>query len=173
MNLIITCSRHFEEQATNEISSILKDLGDINPRVNTSSLSGIVTVTTSLDPFFIVKKIQEKILDEPWSIRYCLRIIPIQETTITDVTNIVNLASNLIKIIKPKDTYRITIEKRHSTISTKEIIETIANKIPNKVSLENFDWMILIEILGRDTGVSILKEMDIIRTQKLKRSLSE
>ncbi len=72
-----------------------------------------------------------------------------------------------------EDTYRITVEKRHSVISTREIIDEIANKITNKVSLEKFDWMILIEILGNKTGISILKENDILSTQKLKRSLSE
>ena len=72
-----------------------------------------------------------------------------------------------------QETYRITVEKRHSEIPTSEIISEIADKIQNKVSLEKFDWMILIEILGKITGIAILKENDILSTQKVKRSLSE
>jgi len=72
-----------------------------------------------------------------------------------------------------QDTYRITVEKRHSEIPTNEIIGEIAEKIQNKVSLEKFDWIILIEILGKITGIAILKEDDILSTQKVKRSLSE
>ena len=75
--------------------------------------------------------------------------------------------------MRVEDTYRITVEKRHSVISTKEIIDAIADKIDNKVSLEKFDWIILIEIIGNKTGISILKENDVLSTQKLKRSLSE
>ena len=173
MNLIVTSSRHLEDDAAQEITKILEDLGDNNSTTNITNLSGVVTCNTTLEPFSVVKKIQEKILDEPWSMRYCHRIIPIQETVFTEKQNIVNSVLGLSKIIKNEDTYRITVEKRHSGISTKEIIDAIADKIDNKVSLEKFDWIILIEILGSKTGISILKENDILSTQKLKRSLSE
>ena len=173
MNLIVTSSRHLEDEAAQEITTILANLGDNNSTTNITNLSGIVTCTTTLEPFSVIKKIQEKILEEPWSIRYCHRIIPIQETVATEKQNIVDSVLNFAKIMKDKDTYRITIEKRHSGISTREIIDGIADKIDNKVSLEKFDWIILVEILGSKTGISILKENDILSTQKLKRSLSE
>ena len=173
MNLIITSSRHLEPEAADEIREILTDLGDNEPKVEISDLSGIIIVTTSLDPFTVVRKIREKILDEPWSIRYCLRIIPIQETVNTEKENIVSALLNHVNLIGPQDTYRITVEKRNFTISTDEIISEIADNIQNKVSLEKFDWLVLVEILGNKTGISVLKEDDVISAQKLKRSLSE
>jgi tRNA acetyltransferase TAN1 len=173
LNLIITCSRHFEDEASQEISMLLENLGDKNSEITLTNFSGIVTGITTLDPFLVVKKIKEKILEEPWSMRYCHRIIPIQETVITEKQNIVNTVLNHSKIMRTEETYRITVEKRHSSISTKEIIDAIADKIHNKVSLEKFDWVILVEILGNKTGISVLKENDILSTQKLKRSLSE
>jgi len=173
LNLIVTSSRHFEEEATQEIIMILESLGDKNSRVNITNLSGIITCITTLDPFSVIKKIEEKILEEPWSIRYCHRIIPIQETVNTEKQNIVDSALSHSKIMKAEEFYRITVEKRHSAISTKEVIDAIADKIDNKVSLEKFDWIILVEILGNTTGISVLKENDILSTQKLKRSLSE
>ena len=173
MNLIVTSSRHLEDEAAQEITTILESLGDDNSTTNITSLSGIVTCNTKLEPFSVIKKIQEKILEEPWSIRYCHRIIPIQETVDTEKQNIVNSVLDHAKIMKNEDTYRITVEKRHSGISTMEIIDAIADKIDNKVSLEKFDWIILVEILGSKTGISVLKENDILSTQKLKRSLSE
>lgn len=173
MNLIITSSRHLESEAADEIYNILVEMGDKNPISEITNLSGIITVTTSLDPFTVTRKIKERTLNEPWSIRYCLRIIPIHETVITAKANIVNAALKHAKVIENQDAYRITVEKRHSTISTNEIIEEIAAKIHSKVSLEKFDWIILVEILGNKSGVSVLKEDDIISIQKLKRSLSE
>ena len=173
MNLIITSSRHLESEAAKEMSEILKDLGDSNAIVEISDLSGILTGTTSLDPFLVVKKIREKILDEPWLIRYCLRVIPLQDTVYTKKGDIVNSVLNHVRVMQLQDTYRITVEKRHSEIPTNEIIGEIADKIQNKVSLEKFDWIILIEILGKITGIAILKEDDILSTQKVKRSLSE
>ena len=173
MNLIITSSRHLEPEAADEIREILIDLGDNEPKVEILDLSGIIIATTSLDPFMAVRKIREKILDEPWSIRYCLRIIPIQEIVNTEKENIVSAVLNHVNLIGPQDTYRITVEKRNFTISTSEIISEIADNIQNKVSLEKFDWLVLVEILGNKTGISVLKEDDVISAQKLKRSLSE
>ena len=152
---------------------ILESFGDKNSKVNITNLSGIVTCITTLDPFSVIKKIEEKILEEPWSIRYCHRIIPIQETVNTEKQNIVDSVLSHSKIMRTEDSYRITVEKRHSGISTKEIIDAIADKIDNKVSLEKFDWIILVEVLGNKTGISVLKEDDILSAQKLKRSLSE
>lgn len=173
MNLIITSSRHFESEAAKEMSEILEDLGDTNATLEISELSGILTATTSLDPFIVVKKIREKILDEPWSIRYCLRVIPLHDTVKTKKEDIVKSVLSHVSGFLQQETYRITVEKRHSEIPTSEIISEIADKIQNKVSLERFDWMILIEILGKITGIAILKENDVLSTQKVKRSLSE
>lgn len=173
MNLIITCSRHLESEAAQEIHDILEEFGDSNAVIDITHMSGIVTAKTLLDPFIVIKKIKEKILDEPWSVRYCLRIIPIQEIVATEKEDIVNAVLKHAVLIESKDTYRITVEKRHSVISTNDVISGIADKIKNKVSLERFDWLILVEILGNKTGISILKEKDILSTQKVKRSLSE
>ena len=173
MNLIITCSRHLEEEASNEISKILRELGDASYTIEISSFSGIITVTTTLNPLLVVNEIRRIILDEPWSVRYCHRFIPIQETTETSTENIVRAVQNLLKMMKPDDTYRITIEKRGSHLSSKEVIDSIAKNIQNKVSLEKFDWNVIIEILGIATGISVLKENGVVSTLKMKRDLVE
>jgi tRNA acetyltransferase TAN1 len=113
------------------------------------------------------------ILDEPWSVRYCSRIIPIQKVIETQIDEIEKCVSEISEQILQDDKYRISIEKRNSDISSKEIITKIANQIKNKVSLEYPDKVILIEILGNKTGVSILKNSDVLSIEKTKRSISE
>ena len=173
MNLIITCARHLEEETGNEITDILDELGDSNVKISISNMSGILTAETILDPIEVVRKMKEILLDEPWSIRYCLRVIPIQKFIETNVEEIEKAISSMLNQIQDTDTYRISIEKRNSNISSKEIITKIANKIKNKVSLDFPDKIILIEILGIVTGVSILEKSDILSLEKTKRSMSE
>ena len=173
MNLIITCARHLEPETQEEINKILGLFGDPEPLITITNMSGILTVKTKLDPIFVVKKTQELILDEPWSIRYCLRIIPIQKVSETKIEEIEESISDLIELIPKGDSYRISIEKRNSDISSKELITKIANKIKNKVSLENPDKILQIEILGAKTGISILEKYDILSVEKTKRSLSD
>ena len=173
MNLIITCARHLEEDTEDELRDILDELGDSEIEVSISDMSGILTVQTKLDPIEVVKKMKEMLLDQPWSIRYCLRIIPIQKVIETKIEVIEMAISNISNQILDGETYRILIEKRNSDISSKEIITKIAHEIKNKVSLDFPDKIILIEILGGMTGISILKEVDILSIEKTKRSMSE
>ena len=173
MNLIITCARHLEEETEEELRDILDELGDPEIEVSISDMSGILTAQTKLDPIEVVKKMKEILLDQPWSIRYCLRIIPIQKIIETKIESIEMTISSISNQILDGETYRILIEKRNSEISSKEIITKIAHEIKNKVSLDFPDKIILIEILGGITGISILKEADILSIEKTKRSMSE
>jgi tRNA acetyltransferase TAN1 len=97
-------------------------------------------------------------------------VIPIERALYTDLKNIEREVENLtMKKIEVNDSFRISVEKRHTSTRSKEIISSIANKLQNKVSLENPDWIILIEIIGNKTGISILKERDIFNSIMEKR----
>jgi len=173
MNLIVTCPRHLEPETEEELIDILEEFGDSDVKVSITNMSGILTLDTNLNPIEVVKKIKERLLDEPWSVRYCKRIIPIQKVVESKIEEIEKSVSELSNQIFDEETYRISIEKRNSDLSSKEIITKIADKIKNKVSLEFADKIILIEILGNKTGISILRKTDILSTEKMKRSISE
>ena len=173
MNLIVTCARNLEGETEEEILDILDELGDPDVKISVSNMSGIITIETKLDPIEVVRKMKEILLDEPWSIRYCLRVIPIQKTVETNLEKIQECVSSISNNIEENESYRILIEKRNSDISSKEIITNIANQIKNKVSLDFPDKIILIEILGIVTGISLIKNSDILSLEKTKRSMSE
>lgn len=173
MNLIITCARHLEPETREELGTILEEFGDPDAEITITKMSGILTAKTNLEPTEVTNKIREMILDEPWSIRYCLRIIPIQKTLETKMDVIEKTIDEMSGQIKEGETYKISIEKRNSEISSKELITKIADKIKNKVSLDYPDKVVLIEILENITGVSILKKSDILSIEKTKRSISE
>lgn len=173
MNLIITCARHLEPETEDELRDILEKFGDSDAKVSITEMSGILTAETKLEPIKVVREIKEMLLDEPWSIRYCLRIIPIQKVIETKIDEIEKIVADMSEQISDGETYRISIEKRNSDLSSQEIISKIANKIKNKVSLEFPDKVILIEILGNKTGISILKKVDVLSVEKTKRSISE
>ena len=96
-------------------------------------------------------------------------MIPIQTITETEMDKITESVIKLKDVIKQDDSYRITIEKRNTDVSSTEIITDIAKIFPNKVSLNQPDWIVLIEILGDKTGISILKDSEIFSLDKTKR----
>ena len=173
MNLIITCPRHFEEETSQEIEKILIEFGDDEPKITITKMPGILTIQTNLEPIDTIQKLRDKIIDEPWSIRYCLRIIPIQGNCQTDINEITDEILKNAGKIKTGESYRITIEKRNSNISSEQLISNIAKNIPNKVSLNNPDWIFLVEIIGDKAGVSVIPNNSILSVEKVKRSLSD
>jgi len=169
LNLIITCARSVESETKNEISKILDELGDQEPEILNVGMRGILMVNTVIEPSKIIDYVKNKVIEEPWLIRYCLRIIPIQMITETEIDKIKQNVIKLKNTIQKNDSYRITIEKRNTDISSTEIITEIANIFPNKVSLNQPDWIVLIEILGNDAGISILKDDELFSLDKAKR----
>ena len=171
MNLIVTCPRNLELEAESEIKKILNELDDQEPEISQTDMRGILMVNTILEPLKIIDWVKNKINDEPWFFRYCLRIIPVQKTTDTDIDKIKQNVMNLKSIIQENDSYRITVEKRNSNVPSSQIINEIAKIIPNKVSLDEPDWVILVEIFGEKTCISILKNDSIFSLEKSKRNL--
>jgi len=169
LNLIITCARNLESEAKNEIRKILDELGDQEPEILNVGMRGILMVNTIIEPLKIIDCVKNKIIEEPWLIRYCLRIIPIQRMTDTEIDKIKQTVIELKDTIQKNDSYRITIEKRNTSISSSEIITEVAEIFPNKVSLNQPDWIVLIEILGNETGISILKDDELFSLDKSKR----
>jgi len=169
LNLIITCARNLESETKNEIRKILDELGDQEPEILNVGMRGILMVNTIIKPSKIIDCVKNKIIKEPWLIRYCLRIIPIQRITDTEIDKIKQNVIKLKDTIQKNDSYRITIEKRNTSISSNEIITEIAKIFPNKVSLNQPDWIILIEIIGNETGISILKNDELFSLDKAKR----
>ena len=169
MNLIITCQRNLEERTIDEIHDFLDEFGDSSPKISKTEIQGIIQVDTSVDPIDVIEKIRKKISEEPWLIRFCSRLIPIQKECKSDLDLICDTIEKMVLCIDGNQSYRISIEKRNSHIKSREIISQIAELIPNKVSLEHPDWEIVIQIMGKITGVGILPKNSILSVNREKR----
>lgn len=173
MNLIITCQRNLEDPTILEIQNILERLGDPKPVVKKTVFSGIIEVQTELEIMQVLNNFKEIIDEEPWLIKYCSRIIPIEQVCESNLDEIKDKVKSLAQKIRKNETYRITVEKRQSSLHAKEIISEIANSLSNKVSLENSDWEIMIQVLRNKTGISIIQPNSILSVAKQKRIESD
>ena len=169
MNLIITCQRNLEDPTILEAQNMLERFGDVDAIIKKTVFSGIIQAQTSLDNIKVLDDFRELIDDEPWLIKYCSRIIPIQAECESKLDEITNKAIELSDVMKKDQTYRITIEKRHSSLHTKDIISNIADSISNKVSLENSDWEIIVQVLRDKTGISVIPPDTILSVDRQKR----
>lgn len=168
-NLVVTTFRHMETEASSEMYSLLDEIGDKEPVINYTKVSGLLTAKTNMNPYEVVTKIKKIIQDDPWKIRYIQRLIPVDIVVNTDINEIKEAVGKLVSRIKEDETFRITIEKRHSKLSSSDIIRDVASMIDRKVSLDVQDWIVLIEIIAENTGVSIVRPDHIFSSVKIKR----
>jgi len=172
-NLIISCARGLESDACSEMWFLLGEIGDRDPKVEKSEISGLIVAETSLDPFQAVHKLREMLKSSPEEFRYTLKVVPVETVVPARIELIEKAAAELSGKIGENETFRVTVEKRHTGLSTREIIEAVAKHIDRKVSLEKPDKIILIEVMGRVCGVSVIKPDDILSVVKEKQAISE
>jgi len=147
---------------------LLNEVGDSAPTVDKTGVSGLIAVKTAIDPFEVVDKFREVLRGRPYEFRYTLRIIPIEKVVRTDLEEIQRVASDLCSKIGEEETFRVTVEKRFTEASTQDIIEAAAANIERRVDLNKPDKILLIEIVGGLTGMSLIKPDDILSVMKEK-----
>ncbi len=165
-NLLASTMRGNERQMCYELAFLLKTAGDPAPKVDKAGIRGLVVAKTSLDPVEAVNQFKTLLTEKPYEFRYSLRIIPIQKDVHTEVEE--TAALELAATMGENETFRITVEKRFTTTHSHDLIEAIAPNIKNKVNLHNPDKVLLMEILGGYTGISVLKPSDMISVLKEK-----
>jgi tRNA acetyltransferase TAN1 len=167
-NLIVSTYRFREEDAQDEILELLDEFGDQTAESEIIEIKGMILVQSSLDPIAVIDKLKDLVASEPWQIRYILRVMPVQIVIPTRLDTIRQAARELITKIG-NDTFRVTVEKRHHSLGSMQIVKAIADQISNKVDLENPGWVILIQVLGGRTGVSVLRPNQIFSSVVEKR----
>jgi tRNA acetyltransferase TAN1 len=155
-NLIVSTSRFREEETQDEILDLLEMFGDPDAESEITEVKGLILAQTALNPFELIEKLKELVASEPWRVRYILRVLPVEAVVPTALDAISQAAKDLAAKIG-KESFRITVEKRHSSLESIEVIKSIAGEIECKVELENPDWVILVEIIGSQTGLSVLR----------------
>ncbi|HEY7734956.1 MAG TPA: THUMP domain-containing protein [Nitrososphaera sp.] len=168
-NLIVSTYRFREEEAQDEILDLLEQFGDPDSECEITDIKGILLARTTIDPTDVVAKLKDLTSSDPWQIRYVLRVLPIQAVVATDLQSIRHASAELASRIKSADKFRVTVEKRHSPITSGEIISSVAEVVQSRVDLENPDWVVLVQVLGAQTGVSVITPRQIFSSTKEKR----
>ena len=169
-NLIVSTFRFREEDAADEALDLLDVFGDPEAEAEITDVTGLILARTAMNPIDVVEKLKEVVASEPWEVRYILRVLPIEKIVAPELEDIQGAAGELASArIGQEESFRITVEKRHSHLHSAEIIDYVAEGIKRKVSLENPDWVVLVEIIGKHAGISVVRPNQIFSSVVEKR----
>jgi len=165
-NLLATTAKGSEEDACSEIWFLIGEMGDREVKVDKTGIRGLIAAKTALDPFTVISKLRDVLNERPYEFRYTLRVIPIEKVVRTDLNEIQQAVTELADRITENETFRITVEKRFTATQTIDIIGAVAAKVQRRVDLTSPDRIVLIEVVGGFTGVSVIKPEDILSVVK-------
>jgi tRNA acetyltransferase TAN1 len=151
-----------------ELAYLLKEIGDPAPEVSRTGVRGVVVGRTALNPVEAIEKFRSILKERSYEFRYALRIIPVEKVVRTDLDEIKAVARELAAKIGENETFRVTVEKRFTSVHARDFIEAAAGVIQRKVDLENPDKILLIEVVGGLTGMSLIKPSDVLAVVKEK-----
>jgi len=166
---MVSTSRGNEKNTCSEMWYLLGEVGDRGSNIETTPVIGLVVAKTKLDPIKAIQGLRELFRQRPWEFKYTLKIVPIQRVLPAQISEIQNGAVTIASEIAQNEKFRITIEKRHTGLSSKVIIDTVAKKIDRVVELETPDKILLIEIIGELAGLAVITPTDILSVEREKR----
>jgi len=168
-NLLVSTSRGNERQMCSELDYLLKELvGDPAPVVARTGIRGLVVAKTTLDPCEVIGKFREILQERPYEFRYALRVMPIERVLPTNLDEVKKMATELAAGIGENETFRVTVEKRFTSLHARDFIAAAAEGIERKVNLDNPDRILLIEVLGGLTGMSLIRPVNLLAVLKEK-----
>lgn len=170
-NFVATTHRFAEEDLMDELEELFYEFGENECEVNSTNVAGLIIGKSSKDPEQFVSFLRTKLQDSSWEIRYLLRFIPIQRVVTTEINLI---KAGLLELshsaqIEAGQSVKIVVEKRHTKLKKMDIVDAIGPYLEYRVDLTNPDWIFLVEIIGKYSGISILPSNAIFSSMVEKR----
>ena len=111
---------------------LLGEVGDRGSTIETVSVIGLVVAKTKLDPIKAIRDLRTLLKERPWEFKYTLKLVPVQKVVEASLEAIDKAALALANGIAEGEKFRITVEKRHTDLPSKVIIDTIAKGSPRR-----------------------------------------
>ncbi len=171
-NILATTEKITMSAASSQLWMNLRAIGDPNPKVSRSRIKGIVMAETSLDPVEAILRLREHMESDVDRYDKLFRVFPVVARVPTEIDAIVEEVKRQAIVIEEGQKFRITLEKRDTDFRSLDIIDPVAAVIERDVNLKNPDWVILIEVMGKMTGVSVMQPEGMLNVQKERYALS-
>ena len=164
-NLLVSSARGNEREAGAELRYLLRELGENELALGRTPVSGLLVAKTAMDPLLVIEKLRPVLSKNPWKFRYILKIKPIMRVVPCDVGLVCETIAGLAWMVKSDETFRLTVQKRHNKLDSKQLIDEAAKRVPRKVDLRNPSKTIMVEIVADIVGVSVLETDDVLAVE--------
>jgi tRNA(Ser,Leu) C12 N-acetylase TAN1 len=167
-NLLLSCRRFQEAESCQELRRIMDDDPDLGSLewCKLTGISCLVVAQYEGDTHAFVTRLGKLVKKMPWIVRDLLKIHPIDLVVESTLEAIREGSKELAKRMPDTAKFRVNLNRRDTKLDRKELLHEIAIQFPGKVDLEEYDWVVAVEILGPVTGLALLREEEIVTLRR-------
>jgi tRNA acetyltransferase TAN1 len=147
---------------------LLQDVGVTKIERRSLPISGLILIKVPKNPIDIVREIRVILEEDPWRLKVVYKIKPIEVMVDTRLDLLGEAVSDFVSRIQPDESFKIELKRRYHNIKSEVLIAELAQSFENPVDLENPNKILLVEVLGSNTGISVCLPTDIISLTALR-----
>jgi tRNA(Ser,Leu) C12 N-acetylase TAN1 len=167
MDLLVShdCGRF--GRAKHEILTVLRRLGDDRAQVRRSGVDGIALVHTGLDGREVIRRCRE-LQQKNFVFEFALKWAPVDYWCDSELGAIRALLESKVRDqIAAGETWGMQVAKhRWEQYHTQDLIAHLAPAITRKVDLRHPDKLVRIDVVGRQTAISVLQSEDVFSVRQ-------
>lgn len=172
-NLIVTTQRGNERSCIKEFSRLARRVSEGDLQMKRTRFPGLIIGRFEGDPIDLCRRMRELVIEDPWSVRFVQKAIPLAVAVEASISRIKEAVAKVSGGIGAGESFRISVTKRGSDLSSREIIAEAAEGIDRRVDLERPDRIIQIEIVDETAGIALLRPDDILSVTKMQQDAME
>ncbi len=168
MYLLISTPRNLETPAYTEMKVLLKEIDIQQIERKPLNISGLVLVKVGKDPLQIVQELRKILEVDPWRLKVVYKIKPIETLVDTRLDLLGEAVEAFVPRIRTDRSFKIELKRRFTNIKSEVLIAELAQRFDCPVDLENPEKILLVEVLGPNTGLSVCSPEDILSIAALR-----
>ena len=149
--------------ARREAVRILTRMGDERPVLKWTSVEGIAIAHTHLESRGVIHKCHELARSGEEKFAFAVKWVPVDDWCNTSLDAMKQLIEEKVCVqIQAQETWAMQVHKRRwQQFHTADIVAYLAPTIDRKVDLSNPDKIVWVDVIGRQTAISVLTPGDI------------
>lgn len=131
------------------------------------NIRGLFLMAVKELPKELLPILENTITKNRYEFLYCRKFTPLEEVFESTLENIVKRTAPLMKKVPKKKSWRVSVNRRHTSIKRREVIISVTSlpSVPKgRVDLTNPQWEIIIEIFGKWTGIGVYPYDSVLST---------
>ncbi|HVO77697.1 MAG TPA: THUMP domain-containing protein [Methanomassiliicoccales archaeon] len=168
-NLLVTYHGSLEGLGETEVRTRLQEAGAGLEELKRSDVEGVFLCKVSGDPKKVVADVRTICVGQPDLFHETHHWTPVERWVRTDMAEMAKAAGELGAGISPTDSWMLVLRKRKTPLHTMDLVKLLTDPIDRgRVDLKHPDKMLVVEIMGETTGMSLVAKDQLLDVNKVR-----